>query len=628
MSSSSLSESVKFMKDYLDEKAASTQKSLEASRNRSKNQPGNSLVNKIQEEATKATMDAMQSNPIINSGGTIVAQYVNSVAQGLTRDLVYKNNLSPIQNVTQQLFSTFASLTSLGPEIAMEMARNTARNIVKDINARDAVANQLDREFINLYNCCVILLNGSPFFNELLRKVLSAKNYLNNANKKLADVVRILQNIQKYQSRTYDSAVLDVKNARDLLLPDQGVDFNINNLTDLANSITTNQSNARVVAAAANIPLISQRIGTLSTEYIRLTVIINGLLTVFTTSYNDFIEGFKQNNNINQATIDHINSARNQLTTLTTEIQAMLDKNPNNPNDVRYKIDLTANATTWGLRTAAIYEWLLFNPGIGSQVLSQVQDSVNRYLRAVDTINGLNGGPFPGGTLVVEKGQENTDTYLKYTTQVLQSANSILATNKSRFDMRGQTNTVRNYLKAARTNSNAIKATLTPFINSQTTLTGDARKGLQLMIAESNKLGLDRAAGLLKNGDIKSLLALDPGMATSVGAAVAGLNLILSGLKSNAKTTDELLEKVTEVRDQFEREKKTQEIEASRGSSSSAIAEQDQTKAKQARTTQLVDSGIEAADFLQEGVSEDPLGRATTTFGKIIPGFTKNKDIL
>lgn len=619
-----LTDAVQQLSDYLNKSIASANDSFEASSVRSQVQPAGQLQAQLTNQTSASTLDSVSQNPVANAAIDTVNSTVTGLATALVSTAISKVNLTPIQNATQQFFTLFASVTSFGTEVAMAFARNTGNNILTAIKQKDATAAALEAEITALYNACAILLGGQPFFNQMLKNLLQAYTLMLQADKSLKLVADTLAdpNNPVYLTQKFNQSIAELQQAQALILPNNNADISsVRGVTSFVGASIKSQSNINTYAAALTIPGITIQVATLILTYEVQSLALNALLNTYENALLDYISGYKQSASVNQATIDHINSGVSQLDNLLADMNTLLSQNSNAPTNVTYKTQLSSSTLVWGVKLAGIIAWLQANPGAGSALLTQTSASVMAFTKSVVTLSGLGDIKFPGGTLFRVNGEEDAFKGLvPLSARLLVSANTIVATSQSKTSVLTQAQAVKNYLDTSRASDANIVAAITPFINTKTTLSGPVDAAVQQLIAFSNKAGLDRIAGLISNGDVSNLFSVTPDTSTYAGAAVTGINSILTTLTALPNATTQQVSQIESLRTQVQRDQKAQEVYAGRSAQATQNADVVQRQASVALDKMLVRQATATAQQLDSSVSDPATQTEQILTPQVMPG--------
>lgn len=623
----SLLDSVNSLSDYLNQGIKAANKSATASSKREVATPDGQLKSALQNQTSANTLDQLKQNPILNTAIDTANQTITTIAQQSVRNAITKINLTPIQNATSQFFTLFASVTSFGTEVAMALARNTATNLKGALAQKDAIADKLDIEIMALYNACAIMLNGQPFFDGYLKAITQAYSLIQTADNNLKNVAQKLGPNTKpapfYQVLKFNTSITQLTQARDLILPDRSA--NVNSIRSTGAFISQqlqSQSTKNVYAAALSIPGITLQIGKLALQYEVASVNVNAYINTYVNALNDYIAGYTQSTSVNQATIDHITAGTSQLDNLLAQMNTILSQNTGSTTDVGFRTKLSTSGTTWGVSLTGIIEWLKLNPGAGSALLTKTTASVTAYTKSRALILAIGNKPFPGGTVIVNHGQEDAFAgFMRPIAKLLTTANTIVATSNSKTDVRNQGNAVRGYIRTSKLLDAQILAAIQPFINTKTTVSGDVGKGLSQLLSFANKTGLDRLAGLLTNGNVKDLFSATPDTATFAGAAVVGINSVITNLQALPSATTQQISKMETLRDQVSREQKAKEQYAGRSAQSTQNSDTAQQQSKVQSNKVLVQSATEAAKQIDATAANDPVENTEIVLAsKVTPG--------
>ena len=698
----SLSDAVKMMEDYLTQQSSDTAKLVSSAGLSDKGDPLGQARNTVTNNAIAQVKAQIETNPIAQMGIDTANQMATTLVQKLVTDAFTKVNVSPIQNAVQNFFQAWASVSTLESEVAMELARNTANNINNLLTQKAKIVGEIQNELTALHNACIIILNSTPFFDAYLKDLVSAYQILVGAETKFKNVVKVLQQSQRYRNREFDSAVADLGRAQTLILPDRNADVSsIRGVQDLISSTIGRQTNQQARAAAVSIPGISLKIGQKVIEYTRVTTDINLLLNTYADALDGFIASFQRNGNIDQVTIDHINAGITQLADLINGMNSTLFPNLQitpafDPTQITYGPKLSAEATGWGIKLQAIIEWMKLNPGKGSQTLDVTSNSVAQYINSKNLLVGFTyagdtttdsnadiitlalttgitagmsvlGAPippgtvvvsvidsnsvriskratsdnrfvdirfggygtlsYPGGSLPIEQSREDAEAAVRLVASLLLQVNTILATRQTRTEITARFRVVQKHFETSLVHGARVRAALQTFLNTSTSLQGPARQIVGQALGIANKYGLDRVVGLIQDGKTRELFNVTPDTATFSGAAVFGMNQLVSAIRTQPNVTDAQVERLETVRDTVEREKKAKDIEANRSYSSTLDAAQDELKAKLAQIKATIFPATEAAKQIDTETGTSTNAKAETEMANVIPGFNANRTL-
>jgi hypothetical protein len=565
------------------------------------------LKSQLTNQTSSSTQQALAGNPAVNAAIDTANQAITGIAQSVVATAISKVNLTPIQNATQQFFTLYASVTSFGTEVAMAFARNTGTNLLAAIATKDATAKQIQAECVALYNACAILLGGQPFFNQMLQNMLQAYSLMVTADANLKNVSTVLASPTNpfYQTNKFNVSITQLQQAAALILPNPGANISsIRGVTSFVSSVVTRQSNLNTYAAALAIPGITLKLAQLVLNYELQSIAVNAYLNTFLNTLSDYIANYKQSPGVNQATIDHINAGTSQLDNLIASMNVVLSANTNSPTNVTYKTQLSTSSLQWGVQLTGIIAWLKANPGAGSALLSQTSASVSAYNKACAQLNAMGNLPFSGGTLIRTAASEDASGLILLTAKFITAANLIIVTQtQSAKSVLLLAQAVENYALASIRSDTQITAAIQPFLNTKTTLSGPVNAAVQQLINFSNKMGLDRVAGLLTNGKVADLFSTTPNTSTYAGAAVTGMNSIISTLRALPSATTQQISQLEGLRDQVKREQTANNVYAGRSAASTQGADTAQTQAKVTSDTQLCTQATATAQQLDSTVT-------------------------
>lgn len=637
----SLSEAVGLMEDYVKERSAEAAKMVATASAAEKSSLGDLSQSALQSKTLAQVRSAAASNPALQAAADTASQIGTTLVQKMATDALSKVSLAPIQAATQNFMQAWATLSTFDTEIAMEMARNSARNISSVLDKRDAVLGEITTELTALHNACAVILNSSPFMDRYINDLIAAHRILRKAEQRFEAVIsrlsaqgdpKIPNSGPSFLKGQFNAGVKDLEQAKNLILPDRDVDISsITAAGDFVSATLDRQTNKQAIAAVVAIPGISLKLGRKALEYTQLTVEMNLLILTFLDAIEGWISGFEKNTNIYRVTNDHVQAGLSQLSTLIAEMDATLYPDMIlssdvhlNPASLRHLPKITASATVWGVKLQAIIEWMKLNPGVGAAQIDQTSESVNRYLMACSEIRALRDISVNGGILPISEGREDSQTAVKALSTLLLDVNTLVATRQTRKQITDEFSRVRGVFRGARYHSNRIRKAINPFIATQTTLPGPARAALSQALGLANKYGLDRVAGLVSAGRTRELFKVTPETATYAGAAVAGMNQVIALALGEPNTSTAQIKKLEDLRDSVDRQKQAQDIEAGRSYSASLAAARDSIARKLEQIKETIAPAREAAAFLDSTNGRGPESTAENDLSSAIPNFSAN----
>jgi hypothetical protein len=627
----SLSDSVKALEEYLAKSSSDAAKLFSSAKLSEKTDPLGIAKNSIQTTSLDNVRAKLATNPLVQMGTDTLNQMATPVVQSLVSQALSKVNLSPIQNAVQNFFQAWATISTFEVEVAMELARNTARNILKELDAKDALLKDIQAQLVAIHNACAIILNSSPFLDGYIKQLIQAYTLMTNADRKFKDVVRVLQVRHRYQTLEFTSAMTDLQSAQALILPDRGVNVSsIQAVKDYASATIKRQTNKDALAAALVIPGLTLKLGTTLLSYVKSVTNINLLLNTYADALDGWIASFKRNDNIDQVAIDHINAGISQLDDLLASMKSQLypdiDRYPDlNPAGAGYGTKLTSQATGWGIKLQAIIEWMRLNPKKGLETLDKTSNSVSSYLRSKTAIENMGNLSYTGGTFNCTQGREDVETGVRAITRLMLRVNTITATQQTKVQITAEFRAVGAYFTTSATHSTRLRSAISQFLSTTSSLQGPARQIIGQAYGIANKYGLDRVAGLISDGKIRELFNVTPDTATYAGSAVVGMNQVLSLVKAQPNATDAQVSKIENLRDNVERDKKAKEIEANRSYASTVDAAQDELVAKLKQIKSSILPAVEAAQQLDSTNATTPASKADADVSNAIAGFNTNR---
>lgn len=625
----SLSESVKDLEDYLTKKSADAAITFGSFGVTAKTGPVGKSTNAIKTNTLTSIMGSLEGNPLAQMGIDTLNQIVTTSVQQFVSESLNKINFSPIENATQNFMQIWATVSTFNTEVAMELARNTGRNIITLIDRKDKIIDQMNAEVIALHNACNLIVNSGRFMSAYIQDLISAYNILLTAQSSFDRVSKTLKDEKspKFLSNTYNIGISQLESAQKLILPSRDADVSsIRSITTLIESTVQRQTNKQAIAAIQNIPIISGKIAALMLEYVSLTVEINLLLTTFSEALKEWITGFTKNNNIYKVASDHLDAGISQLSDLTGSMKSILlveaAATPQyDPSSMMFGLNVSSQATLWGIKLQGIIQWMKLNPGVGAAAIDKTASSVRAYSEALVLLSKADNITYTGGTLKITDGQESTDSSFDVILNLLSKVNVITATQTSKTKVINLFRPPEAMLQASKQNNSKIRSAIVPFLNTASSIPGPAAKLMTQALGVANQYGLDRVAGLVSNGKIKELFDLTPQNATYSGAAVLGINNIVNEVKSSPNASDAQISQIEALRDSVVADKTAKEIEANRSYSKNADTAQAKVKEKNKADKAKIQPALEAAKQVDSTSGTSPESEAQNKLASVVPGF-------
>ena len=585
--------------DFKTQNQAQADANITTAQNRDKTNPSSSLVNSSATTTSNNTMTALGNNPVINTGTDIINSIVGPLSQSLASGAIKQATgaLKPLQKASDAFFTTLALVSTASVEIAMELARGNAKLIVSSVQQKEAIITQLQAEATALYNAVSIILNSQPYFSAYLQKLLQAYSLIQIADNDLKSVVATLLSPTNptYNNTLFNQAMNLLNQAEALILPDNTAAVNQirSGSPTKGNNSVAQAKNAQ--AAAMAITGITAKIAKLMIQYAALTLTINGLISLFLTALSSFISSYKRNTTIDQATANHITSGTTQLDSLLSSMQPLLFPSAAVKGDPLYSTKVTANGTVWGVKLAAIIQWLLINPGAASQQLNLTGVSVQRYNQAIALLQGQGNITYNNATLLVTQAQENFFSTGTQVALILLDANTVLATQKDPRNVLAEVLKLQNLFQASHELDINITNALTPFINTPNNLIAGAASVVSNLSKAASSLGFDRVSSLISKGDIAGLFSTNATTATFVGGALVGVRTILTKVNSSPNATDQDKAQLTKVSNDLASQNAVQQVEATRSATDTTDTYVANTNAQLDATNQDCDTAIQIA---------------------------------
>jgi hypothetical protein len=562
------------IQDYLDNEDEQAAASTTAAQNRDTVSPQGQLKAQQTSAVTNNTTSALGNNPIAATGTDIINSTVTTATQSLVSGALAQASgaLKPLQTASDAFFTTLATISTASVEIAMELARGNARLIITNINQKEAVITQLKTEATALYNAVALILNSQPFFTPYLQKLVQAYQLITQADNELKSVVSALNPVNAnptFNGTLFNQAMALLNQAEALILPDPSANISSIRsgvLSTASNSITQAKNS---LASAMAITGISAQIAKLMVQYASLTLEINTLIGLFLTALSSFISTYKRNSNVDNATINCINSGTAQLDALLAKMQPLLYPTNDVRGQVFFPVNVTSNATVWGIQLQAIIQWLNLTPASAATALNSTSQSVLLYNQASTLLN--NQGNITNGfaTLLATAAQENFLNTGNQVVQILFDANTVLATTQNPRNVLAEMQKFIDLMTASHILDQDIINALTPFINTPNNLAAGANKIVSGLASAANSLGFDRIGSLISKGDVGNLFTASATTATYVGAALSGVRSITAAVNKNPNATDQDVAALSTIDSDLSAQNAVKQVESTRSATDS-----------------------------------------------------------
>jgi hypothetical protein len=629
---SDLSEAVRYIEEYVTKETSSLEQTISNVNISSFNNPLGSIENNQLGSTLSNVQKSFAGNPVIKAIGDTAIQMATTTLQSMVRDVFKHNNLNPIQDATQALFQGLATIATIDSELAMELTRNTARNLTVVLQRKQALSDGMKQDMVKIHNACVIILNSTPFIDQYVKDLLAAYSILEQAERSFESVYQGLDSDTNpvFKTNTFNTGVSRLESAQALILPDRGnVTSDAITFFDFLDQTQNRATNKQAIAAAQAIPNLSQALVSKSLGYVAAVYEANSLINVYLNAVDEYIKAFKKNKNLYQASKDHVSIGQQKLQSLIVNMESVLQPsqqlNPqyNPAQQLTYGPKVMASATAWGITLQAIIEWMKLNPGVGAAQIDKTSRSVEAYTESVALIEQMGNISYVGGVYLCSNGKEEPLQIVPKIARLIRKVNLVIATSTTRDQLATEFRIVTNYLNASTQNTNRLIGALNIFTSTKPNLPTAAKKALDEVLDFANKYKLDRLAGLINNGDIEKIFASTPDTATYSGAAVVGMNNVIEQVSSSSTATDQNLQKLTNARDVQSRTQKTEEIESNRLFSSSIAAVRESVNKRIASLKETLTHTIEAARGL-DPASQSPPDQAAEALSSVTPGFNVN----
>jgi hypothetical protein len=530
--------------------------------------PSGKVIGSVKDSLVSSALGTLGNNPIIASGVDVLANVLETAANDLVNTAIkdVSGAIKPLQTAADVYFMIVSLVTTGEVEILMEIARGSARSILATLDQKDRLITEINTEITALFNAVSTVLNTQPFFTSYLGKLIEAFSKINTANHRFKSVVSVLTTKHFYNSVEFEKGFSELEAAEALILPDPTADVSkirSNTLQEGSNSTAHAKDG---LAAAASLPGISANIARKVVIYTELTLKIDGLISLFLTALTDYINTYKRNINVDQSTINHINSGTVRIDSLLAQMGTVLFPGGTSNKNIAYSAQVITSANAWGIELAGIIEWLRVQPGKASKQLDLTGESVRRYNAAIELLKTFNSITVGSAILKVTESQEDALNTGMQVVRALFNANTILATTKDTSNIKFELKRLLDLFQAARQLDASIRGALMPFVTTTNNLTASAAKVVNNIISIADKLGLDRAGDFLRSANITGFFSINADLSTYIGAAIAGVRGIINTVSSSPNGTDQDREKLEALQSNLSRKNAVKKVEAARGS--------------------------------------------------------------
>ena len=620
-----MSNGISEINSFLASSSLETTQAIQSAQNRDKVTPSGKVVGATSKKIFNSALGTVSTNPVIAAGVDVATSVLGTVSQSLVNTAIktVSGAIKPLQSATDTFFMLVALVSTAEVEICMELARGNARAILRALDQKDQLIAEIRAEITALFNAISTVLNTQPFFTDYLAKLIQAFFKIDDADRKFKSVVSILKTKHFYNSVQFEQGFSELEAAEVLILPDRTANSSQIRTGALNEGSNTVAHAKDGLAAAASIPGISANIARKMVAYAELTLKINGLISLFLVALTDFIAAYKRNDNVDQATINHITSGTDRLDSLLSRMKVILFPTDGSNKNALYPARVTTAATSWGMELAGIIEWLRVQPGKASKQLDLTGQSVQKYNQAIALLQTFDSRTVETATLKATDSQEDVLDTGKQVVKALFDANVVLATSRDPSSIKLELKKLLNLFEAARRFDADIRNALLPFVNSHNNLIAGAAQVINNLTSIADKLGFDRAGDFIRSGNVNGLFSINADTSTYVGAAVVGIRGVISTVNASPNGTDQDRAKLEAINSDLSRQNSVKKVEASRGATNTTDAFVAAKTAEQDKINQDGNSATQiAAKYGAQGTAAQPASEQIKGLLKQVTGNT------
>ena len=619
----------KGLDDYLEQKGKDLSSNIATVDAKDQGSPVGKVKSDMQKKTADAVLNSVKSGPIEQAAAGFVSSVATNLSSQLVKNVFTKNNIISVDNAVQGLFQALAMAKNLGAEFAVEMARNSAGQILKYLDEKDAIVSSIRSKLVSLHNACTYL-SGNPFVKNYIQDLIKAIDLLDGANQDFGQVAIFLGSPTSptFHSAKYDQGLSKLLAAQSLISPGSLVDIsNVKQANAYASGVVKSSSD-QTKAAVLVVPAISLEIGQLIIKYVRVVTNINLSITSFLGGMDAWTSTFKNSTSVYKAMLAHLQTGRSSISSLTSDMRSAIYPADGVTSGSLYSAKLNASASTWGLRNQTIIEWMRLNPGVlAAQSLNNTSTGIEAYKTAMGLIKDLKDLSYVGGTFIAGTGKEDPNMATKNVARLLLKVNTMIAKNQFESSVTIQFKYADAFFNTSITNSQRLRSILKSFASTKSALPTPARQFLLNQIGWAREHGLDRAAMLLMSGDMLGILSITSVDATTEGATYAALSSLIDVVKQDPNASDAQVERLESARSEVEADKISKEVEAGRVYGSSADAARDKLNAKMDKTKTSIGYGVETAKELDKSKGQTDTNYAENAMASSVPGFNNNKTL-
>ena len=503
------------------------------------------FVKKFQvDTVTDKILEQIKTSPLAQLGNDFVAEQTSKVGGQILVNAqnILAEKLSPIKTEVEKAvnlaFSTITAAITAQNNIILYMVQQLAQEIIVAIDDKEVTRAQMQESLRQLHNALAQLVAGDPFFAKYLNQLRQALRILFAAQSDILRLRNTYVTTDIFQSRRFDSIMEQLAQAEALMEPEgQQTDKPFTDSGLFAN--VGIPSEPQQLTLILSIPKLAKEVILATKGYFLHVAKINGLIVAFLAA----IDTLKatQSDKLQNFIVSYLDSAYANIDSLTQKMALSLNGAPqaylvplssHQPKPVQ----VSTSALGWLVEVKVIIQQLALLPKDSLKDLNLDKNLTDTYYAAVDKIKALTDIKRGDAILRVNEGQEQIGLVEQQITQFTIAALGAIVSGKIAANVLPLGRTVISYLDLSRENDLAVKNALLPFVNAQVPFFNTIKRIGDGFYSMLDRLGLDKAADMLRSGKFQDFFNISARTATYAGSALA----IVSELKSCAKTTEDI----------------------------------------------------------------------------------------
>lgn len=501
------------------------------------------FVSKSQTDSLTSTiMSNLQNSPLAQLGEDFIAEQVNKVGGQILENAqnIIGNQIEQIKSETEKAinlaFSSITAAITAQNNIVMFFIQQVGQQILDRLEEKEAVRVEMQESLRQLYNALSQLVAGDPFFNEYLQRLRRALQLMFAAQNEVIQLRNTYVVTDIFRLRQYDDALELLRQAEALLEPEENsTDKPFTDSGLFANVGIPSQ--AQQLTLLLSIPKLAKEVILATKGYFELTAQINGLLVAFTEALDTITE--VSSDKLKNYTVGLLDSVSSRLGSLNQVMAQELNGSSTaflvpTPGFRPRPVAVSGSALGWLIELKTIIGQLELIPKDSLRDLNLDQNARNQYSDAVEKILSLTDRRRGDALLRVNEGQEQIGLVESQITQFCLAALGAIVSGSVASNILPLGRSVISYLDLSRENDLEIRSAVTPFVTAQLPFFDTINRIGGGIFDMLDRMGLDKAADLLRGGQFTDFFNLTTRTATYAGYALA----VIGELKSCVTETE------------------------------------------------------------------------------------------